>query len=216
MNSYALVAALGMDAVAAVRGYRLQVISEAQRRGLSLVSEALSDVVQLPVGALLVDPINIRLIFSHIPDRADLAGRVLRWSPAHGWSSLRGGAYAPISYYAGSDATPLDLVPTAAEVMEWAIGDLGTPWTGGSRPPTGVELDDGPEAIHRLLSFMHPPGYARVDKAFSPLHRQQGHAVRLPSTERRRAAGCWLEPAGRSRATTASPEHPDEILGRKE
>lgn len=36
MNSYALVAALGMDAVAAVRGYRLQVISEAQRRGRGL------------------------------------------------------------------------------------------------------------------------------------------------------------------------------------
>jgi hypothetical protein len=96
MNSYALVAALGMDAVAAVCGYRLQVISEAQRRGLSLVSEARSDVVQLPVGALLINPINIRLTFLYNPDRIDLAGRMLRWGPAQadnhitrmGWTAI--------------------------------------------------------------------------------------------------------------------------------
>jgi hypothetical protein len=35
MNNDALVAALGMDAVAAVHGYRLHVISEAERRGLT-------------------------------------------------------------------------------------------------------------------------------------------------------------------------------------
>ena len=102
------------------------------------------------------------------------------------------------------------------ELARWATGDLGAPSGEGARPPTGVELDDDPRAIHRLLGFIHPDGCARVDEAFSPPHRQQGHAVRLPSTERRRAAGCWLEPAGRSRASTASPEHPDEILGRKE
>lgn len=196
MNSYALVAALGMDAVAAVHGYRLQVISEAQRRGLSLVSEALSDVVRLPVGALLVDPINMRLTFLHNPDRIDLAGRMLRWDPSHGWSLLHGGAYAPISYYAGSDSTPLHLVPTAAEVMEWATCDLGVPPGGGSRPPTGVELDDDPKAIHRLLGFMHPHGCTRIDKAFSP-HRQHGHAVRPPSIEGHRAADHRLEPAAR-------------------
>jgi hypothetical protein len=89
---------------------------------------------------------------------------------------LRGGAYAPISYYAGSDATPLYLVPTAAEVMDWATGDLGAPSVGGSTPPTGVELDDDPEAIQRLLGFLHPHGCAPVDEAFSPPHRQQSHA----------------------------------------
>jgi hypothetical protein len=41
MNNDALVAALGMDAVAAVHGYRLHVISEAERRGLRLINGAL-------------------------------------------------------------------------------------------------------------------------------------------------------------------------------
>ncbi len=197
MNNYALVAALGTDAVAAVRGYRLQVISQAQRHGLTLVSEALSDVVQLPVGALLVAPINIRLIFLHNPDRIDLAGRMLKWNPAHGWSLSRGGAYAPLSYYAGSDATALHLVPTAAQVIEWATSNPSAPPSEGPRPPTGVELDDDPRAIHRLLGFIHPYSYPRMHQASSPPHRQHPHGMRRPPTAFHHAANHRLEPAGR-------------------
>jgi hypothetical protein len=45
MNNDALVAALGVDAVAAVRGYRLQVTSEAARRGLLMVAVSPSELV---------------------------------------------------------------------------------------------------------------------------------------------------------------------------
>ena len=38
MNNNALVAALGSDAVAAVHGYRLEVVDEARLRGLTLRS----------------------------------------------------------------------------------------------------------------------------------------------------------------------------------
>lgn len=43
MSNDALVAALGLDAVAAVHGYRLAVLTEAERRGHHVVSRALSD-----------------------------------------------------------------------------------------------------------------------------------------------------------------------------
>ena len=67
MNNDAMVAALGADAVAAVHGYRLQVIAEAERRGLRLVSEALCGVVRLAADVcLVVDPIDIRLTFGHV------------------------------------------------------------------------------------------------------------------------------------------------------
>ncbi|WP_214371364.1 hypothetical protein [Pseudonocardia sp. H11422] len=83
MNNDALVSAFGMDAVAAVHGYRVQVISEAQRRGLRLVSEALSDVVQLSAEVyVIVDPIDIRLIFLPSSGRPDLTGWTLGWAPA--------------------------------------------------------------------------------------------------------------------------------------
>lgn len=156
MNNHALVAALGADAVAAVRGYRLQVISEAAQRGLQLVREARSDAVQLLTDVRLVDPIDIRLTFLDAPDRADLAGRLLRWCPAQGWSLSYAGSYAghtlPFMYYAGRHAAPLDLVPTAPEVLEWATGVLDSSAAGHSAPPRGVELDDDPAAIQRLLS----------------------------------------------------------------
>ena len=86
MNNDALVAALGMDAVAAVHGYRRLVLAEAERRGLRLVSEALSEIVRDCAQAHIIDPIDIRLSFRHCPGRPELAGRVLRWGPAHGWS----------------------------------------------------------------------------------------------------------------------------------
>src|ERR1700754_2168098 len=100
MNNDAFVAALGRDAVTAVDGYRQHVISEAQRRGLRLVSEAFSDVGSVAADADSVDPIDIRLTFLHCPGRGDLAGRTLRWCPAHGWSLSHRTANAPLSYYA--------------------------------------------------------------------------------------------------------------------
>jgi hypothetical protein len=44
------VAALGLDAVAAVHGYRLAVLVEADSRGLRLISPALSDGVPVSSG----------------------------------------------------------------------------------------------------------------------------------------------------------------------
>jgi hypothetical protein len=150
MNNDAFVAALGRDAAAAVHGYRQHVISEARRRGLRLVSEALPDGGQDASDADSVDPIDIRLTFLHCPGRADIAGRTLRWSPAHGWSLSHRTANAPLSYYAGPSATPLLLVPTAPEVVDWATGEFDGPAT----PPVGVDLDDDAEAIHRLLGYL--------------------------------------------------------------
>jgi hypothetical protein len=154
MNHYALVAALGMDAVAAVHGYRLHVISEAERRGLLLVSEALPNVVQLATDSRFIDPISIRLTFLHTPGRADLTDRTLGWYPAHGWSLSRTGSPALLSYYAGPDADPLHLVPTTQDVLEWATGNFDGPAARHSTPPKGVELDDDPKAIQRLLGFV--------------------------------------------------------------
>lgn len=150
MNNDALVAALGRDAVTAVDGYRRRVISEAQQRGLRLVSERLPDVGNVAADADSADPIDIRLAFLHCPGRADLAGRTLRWCPAHGWSLSHRAANAPLSYYAGPMATPLLLVPTAPEVVDWATREFDGPAT----PPVGVELDDDAEAIHRLLGCL--------------------------------------------------------------
>ena len=69
VNNDALVAALGPDTVAAVHGYRLAVIREAERRGLTLVSESLSAVIQLSAGCVVVDPVDIRLTFRATPGR---------------------------------------------------------------------------------------------------------------------------------------------------
>ncbi|MGH8939026.1 MAG: hypothetical protein ACRDV2_06715, partial [Actinomycetes bacterium] len=96
MNIYALVAALGMDAVAAVHGYRLQVISEAERRGLRLVSQAGSDIAQPSTDVRAVGSLDIRLTFLLTPGRAALAGRMLRWCPAHGWSLSSTGTHPPL------------------------------------------------------------------------------------------------------------------------
>jgi hypothetical protein len=155
MNNDAFVAALGRDAATVVRGYRQHVISEAQQRGLRLVIEALLDVGHVAAdadgdGLDSGDPIDIRLTFLHCPGWADLAGRTLRWCPAHGWSLSHRTANAPLSYYAGPMATPLLLVPTALEVVDWATGEFDGPAT----PPVGVELDDDAEAIHRLLGYL--------------------------------------------------------------
>ncbi|WP_142047300.1 hypothetical protein [Pseudonocardia kunmingensis] len=145
-------AALGVDAVAAVHGYRLAVLSEAGRRRLRLVSDPLSGAVQGSAEPGGVDPIDIRLTFLHCPGRPELAGRTLSWGPARGWSLSHRAASAPLSYYAGPGATPLHLVPPVEEVVRWATGECDGP----ARPPVGIELDDDPEAVRRLLSFIHP------------------------------------------------------------
>ena len=55
MDNNALVAALGSDAVAAVHGYRLEVVDEARSRGLTLRS------VSTGAGS---DPLDVRLVFA--------------------------------------------------------------------------------------------------------------------------------------------------------
>ena len=168
MNNDALVAALGRDAVAAVQGYRRLVVAEAARRGLRLVSKALSEIMWDCAQAHIIDPIDIRLSFRHCPDRPELAGRVLCWSPAHGWSVSHRTANAPLAHYAGPGATPLLLVPTAPEVVVWAAGEIDGPTT----PPPGVELDDDPLAIRRLLGFIAPTHPLRAHETFRPTARQ--------------------------------------------
>ncbi len=150
MNNDALVAALGMDAVAAVHGYRLAVRAEAAERGLCLVSQPLSDVVAVSAGvSLIVDPIDIRLAFVHAGG-SDLAGRTLTWNPEHGWATSRRGANGPLCFYAGPGASPLDLIPTPPQVLDWAVGGFD----GHAAPAARVDLDEDPEAIRRLLGFL--------------------------------------------------------------
>ena len=67
VNNNALVAALGSDAVAAVHGYRLEVVEEARLRGLTLRSA--------PTGPG-ADPLDVRLVFADGPAGA-LTGQVL-------------------------------------------------------------------------------------------------------------------------------------------
>jgi hypothetical protein len=113
MNNDALIAALGLDAVAAVQGYRLAVFSEAQQRGVSLVSEALSDVVSISSGVcIVIDPIDIRLAFTGDGVEQITAGASLTWNPAQGWCFIPPGGM-PARFYAGPAATPLDLAPEA-------------------------------------------------------------------------------------------------------
>lgn len=171
MNNYALMAALGSDAVAAVHGYRLQVISEAEQRGLRLVSETHSDDAQLSADVGFVDLLDIRLTFLDTPGRTDLASRTLRWWPAQGWSLSCTGGQPPLRYYAGLHAAPLHLVPAASEVLEWATGVFDDPTAGHSAPPGGVELDDDPEAIQRLLSSIDRQRRVRAHELFSPAGR---------------------------------------------
>lgn len=190
MNNDALVAALGMDAVTAVQGYRLHVISEAERRGLRLVSESLSDIEPVSGDVHAVDPVDIRLRFLHCPGRAELAGRTLRWGPAHGWSLSHRAANGPLSYYAARQAAPLLLVPTASEVVVWATGGCGGPVT----PPVGVDLDDDPAAIRRLLSFIDPPRRPSATEAFLPVARRRSHSVR-PRVRRSSAPSVTADPS---------------------
>ena len=75
-------------------------IEEAERRGLVLVSEPLSDVVQDSGGGyVVIDPVDIRLTFRAKPGLA-LAGRALRWCPLDGWSIARSQLDPPARYLA--------------------------------------------------------------------------------------------------------------------
>ena len=180
MNNDALVAALGMDAVAAVHGYRLRVISEAGRRGLRLISEALSDMGQLSSAVhVVIDPIDINLVFVDNSSRAGLAGRMLTWGPAHGWALSRPGD-PPLSYYASPRACPLHLVPTASELLAWVTDELDGRQTGHSTPPRSLELDDDPAAILRLLSFTD------LQRVPVPSQRGSGPNRHLPTVDHER------------------------------
>jgi hypothetical protein len=185
MNSDALVAALGTDAVDAVHGYRLRVIAEAAQRGLRLVSEALFEVEQGAADVGIGDRLDIRLMFHHSRRHGDLAGRLLRWDAASGWALSHVTASGPLCYFAGAGATPLDLVPDPRHVVLWATGELSGPAT----RPRGVELDDDPEAVQRLLNFLDPEYRLHLGDGTSP--EEAGHGS--SSTRRRR----WAAPSAR-------------------
>jgi hypothetical protein len=188
VNNDALVAVLGPDTVAAVHGYRLAVIRQAERRGLALVSEPLSGVMQLAGGYVVVDPVDIRLTVRATPDLPP-TWRSLRWCPAEGWSVAHGRLDPPARYFTGPDATPGQLVPTAAEVVDWACAQPA----GSTEPPIGLELDDDVAAVHRLLRFVdrqHPMS----------LHRAH-HPMPAP------AAGEDHEPIGLSNPRSEPREH---------
>jgi hypothetical protein len=181
MNNDALVAALGMDAVAAVHGYRSAVICEAARRGLRLASGSLSEVVRTAVGFRIVDPLDIRLTVRRSFGRSDLQGRVLRWSPEHGWTLCCTPTQLPVQYYAGPGAVPLHLVPTAGDVLDWAIADLDGPASRYSAlPPDGVNLDDDPATLHRLIAFIDPVRRSRAYQDFRTTDRPLYAGMRHP------------------------------------
>lgn len=156
MLDYALVAALGMDATAAVRGYRLRVIAEAERRGLRLTSVPVPDVMQCSM--------QIRLAFLRSDGYADLAGRELRWSPR------MAGRYPTPERTSRRATTPVPMPShwTSCPSLAWATGDINGPAAGHSGRPMGVELDDDPEAIQRLLGFVTPQRRPRVQEVSSP------------------------------------------------
>jgi hypothetical protein len=172
MNNDALVAALGVDAVAAVRDYRLDVVAEAARRGLRLVSDARAELVAIGDAYVVIDPIDVRLHILDDPGSGDLSGGMLSWSPAHGWAVSRSAAHPPFAYYTSPVAGPMDLVPTASQVLDWLAG----PFDGPALPPHGVELDDDPAAIRRLLGFASPRYQAFLHDTFAGYTPEQVRA----------------------------------------
>ncbi|MFC4941930.1 hypothetical protein [Pseudonocardia sp. GCM10023141] len=155
MDNDELVLAIGMDAVAAVQGYRRQVIGEAARRGLNLVDEASLSLRQESADVRITDPIGIRLFFHDAGNRCVLAGRMLRWGPAYGWSLSRIGAQAhlPFSYYAGHGGSALDLVPTASELLDWVSREPDRASDHGAGKRAYVDLDADWSAVRRLMGF---------------------------------------------------------------
>ena len=135
MNNNALVAALGSDAVAAVHGYRVAVVDEARGRGLTLRPARTS---------ATTDPIDIRLVFADGPGGA-LPGQVLTWGPQRGWAMARAAADPSPRHLAGPLARPLDLVPTAADVLDRVTGGRH----GRAAPPAGCCGSRRPAATGR-------------------------------------------------------------------
>ncbi len=122
MSSSARVAAYTVHAIATVHRYRLEVIAEARRRGLRLVSEAPSDLTQPLAGdCLVIDTADIRLI---ILDGPGGGGARLRWNPDTGWWLARPGTDAHRNSYARADASPLDLLPPAQALLDWVAEEL--------------------------------------------------------------------------------------------
>ena len=86
------------------------------------------------------------------------------WCPAEGWSSARHRLDPPARYFAGPGATPLQLVPTPGQVLDWVCAQPA----GSTEPPTGLELDDDVAAIHRLLGFVDPQHPLPLHQAYLP------------------------------------------------
>ncbi|MBA3367355.1 MAG: hypothetical protein H0T99_01545 [Geodermatophilaceae bacterium] len=147
MHSDALVAALGVETVAAVHGYRLEVIAEARRRGLSLVSEAPSDLLSPFAGDFgLSDTADIRLIILEGPDGG---GARLRWKPDTGWWLARPGANPDRNSYVPADALGFDLVPAASALLDWVARKLH----GAHRPADRVGV-----GVHAQYAAAAPCG----------------------------------------------------------
>jgi hypothetical protein len=125
----------------------------------------------------VTDPIDIRVNIIG-PVDTELAGSTLAWSPSQGWS-LTPPAAVP-RFYAGPAAAPLDLIPLPAEVLDWATNGAV-----GDDPPVGIELDDDPDALRRLLAFIGPRRRVPLFQGFAPGSRPAG-PQRLPpnATER--------------------------------
>ena len=172
MDSNALMAALGMDAVAAVRGYRAAVVGEAARRGLRLVHHSHWGAAH----ARRADPLVIRLTV-HGSGRADLAGRELGWSAASGWWSRCPRARDRARFYAGPADSALDLVPSPTDVVGWATAARDDDATGGL-PPDGVDLEDDPAALHRLIEFTRPRSGLRTARGSGRGSRTAGRRPR--------------------------------------
>ena len=153
MNKYALIAALGPDAVDAVHGYRVAVLAEAKRRWLCLAAEAAPlDAAVAPRGFAGIEAIDIRLAFVYCRGRPDLAGRTLQWGPEQGWSMSHRLANRPLCYYARSVTEAPQLVPSPPELLDWAVAEP----SGGAYPPATGRFDNNADAIKRLLRFVDP------------------------------------------------------------
>ncbi|MCO1654654.1 hypothetical protein [Pseudonocardia humida] len=187
MKSDALIAALGVDAVAAVRGYRTAVVTDAARRGLVLTSSALTGPTRTAAaGTRVLDPVDIRLVFARGGVRADLSGRLLQWGPATGWSTEVPADPASVRYYAGPDAVPLSLVPTAPQILDWVVRGVDAAAARHPAPaPDGVELAADPAALRRLIDFIDPPRLAHAHQVLRVAGRAP-HSPHFPRPRRGR------------------------------
>ncbi len=72
---------------------------------------------------------------------------------------------ALVAALAGPGATPLQLVPAPADVVDWTCAQPA----GSNEPPTGVDLDDDVAAIHRLLRFVDRQHPMSLHQAYLPV-----------------------------------------------